>query len=346
MPRKTNNQAQSQDNSDEPINYVIVSSPVWDIKSHNCGVAKNNKSGQGKSASLTYNKQKFYLKIPKMYCPFGASKPKPKPEEKPKENEQYSINLTFGDNIESQTFQKKTEEFDQFMIDQACILENCVNWLGSSKTKPFSREVVDSKYKKMVKYSMKDGEIQTQYPPYIRAVFPTTFKAPYEFTCEIYDTKNDPIHASPNPTALDSITKMVPPGCWCTALLSGSIWCNSTGYGVTWRIAQLKVFPPKDSIPKGKCLVDDPDESEESESDSSDEEKPPKKEETKIETPKNEETAKPVWASKPEEPISDPEEVEEEEGAVVETQPAPVLVKQTPQEKKKPIAKTKQLVNK
>jgi hypothetical protein len=284
MPRKATSQPTTKSDSSE-TSYDIITAQGWDVTAHNCGAAKANKSGQGKSASLTYNGRRFYIKTPKMNCPFGASKPKLKAGETPKENEQYSVQMAFNNDAndaDSQTFQQKATEFDQFMIDEGAKPDNCVGWLGASKLKPFSREVVESKYSPMVKYSKKDGEIQTQYPPFIRASFPTTFKAPFEFTCEIYDKSNQLLTVSSNPNSPDFIGKVIPPFCQCSALLSGSIWSNNTtGFGVTWKVAQLKVFPPKGSIPKGKCLVSDPEDDEDDEEDDVDAKKEDVKDEAK-----------------------------------------------------------------
>lgn len=314
MPRTT--QQQPQANSDSETSYDIIAVKDWNVPNLVCGAAKPNKSGQGKSGSLTYKSgistRRFYLKVPKMQCPFGASKPKPKPGEKEKENEQYSMQLTFTDDEVCQEFQKKVLEFDEFMINEGLKPENNVGWLGASKSKPFNRDVVEVKYTKMMKYS-KDkntGEISKQYPPFIRATLPTTFKAPYSFTCEIYDKSNNLLSASLDPQSPDYISKVIPPFCWCSALLSGSIWCNSNGYGVTWRVAQLKVFPPRGVIPKGKCLVSDPDDEEEDEK----EEKEEKKEEDGEEV--------------------DGDEVDIDDGEVIETTPAPAAVKKVVTAKK------------
>jgi len=196
-----------------------------------------------------------------MYCPFGASKPKAKPNEKEPENPSWSLQMSFGDDQDCQQFQQRALEFDQFMINEACKPDNSAGWLGSSKNKPYSKEVVESKYSPMIKYAKKDGEVRHEYPPFIRVQFPTTYKTPIEFTCEIYGANNQSITVSPNPVVDNSISKMIPPGVWCSALLSGSIWCTTGGFGVSWRIAQLKVYPPK-GLPKGRCLVSDPEESE------------------------------------------------------------------------------------
>lgn len=255
-------------NEDEEISYEIISTDVWNPDNHKCGNGKPNKNGQGKSAAFTYGVKKFYLKVPKMHCPFGASKPKPKPG---KENEvpQWSLQMSFGDDNSGKSFQSKAVQFDQNMIDEGSKPERTVDWLGAPKAKPYGREVVESKYTPMVKYSKTaDGEINTQYPAFIRPQFPTSFKNKNEFTCEIYNQKNDLMTVSTNPTDENFIAKLVPNNCQCSALLQGSIWCNTTtGYGITWRIMQLKVFPSKAALPKGKCLVDEPEDDEENEGD-------------------------------------------------------------------------------
>jgi hypothetical protein len=342
MPRKASStQPSTQPSSDKPeeTKYEILTASKWTIANHQCGVAKANKNGQGKSASISYSGKRFYIKTPKMYCPFGASKPKLKEGQKETGNEQWSIQLAFGDNnnnsdAECQLFQQKAAEFDKFMIDEGCKPDNNVGWLGAPKTKPFIRAVVESKYKSMVKQSVKEGEIQTKYPPFIRVQLPTTFKEPFEFTCEIYDKNNQLLSVSPNPAHSNGITKMIPPGSWISALLTGSIWCNAQGYGVTWRGAQIKVFPPRGAIPKGKCLVDDPDSEEEEES-----EKEKKEDDGEEEEKKTEETGEGEGSPEGE---GTEEIIEEGDGEVVnETAPAPAPSETKPEEETKPVVTKK-----
>jgi len=254
MPKTTNNTEISE------TSFDIITGQDWNVKEHSCGTAKNNKSGQGKSTALLYHNKKFYLKIPKMPCTFGASRPKPNPKEAPKENEPWSIQLVFGDDVQNRAFLDNAKKFDQFMIDEGCKPENNVQWGLGTKSKLASREVVESKYKSMVKLS-KDkatGEVSEQYPPFIRVAFTTTFNPPYEFTSEFYDKDNELMVVSPDPNADNSIKRLVPSGCQCSALLAGSIWSNTTGFGVTWKVVQIKIFPSRNSIPKGKCQIDDP----------------------------------------------------------------------------------------
>jgi len=257
-----------------------------------------------------------------MACPFGASRPKPKPGEVEKETDQWSVQLQFTNDADCQLFQQKANEFDEFMIDEGCKPDNCVNWLGGSKAKPMSREVIsEAKYSRMVKYSKdkETGEPSTKYPPFIRANLPTSFKQPYEFTCEIYDKNNKLLTASPNKASPDSIDKVITPGCSCSALLTSSIWCNNTtGFGVTWRVQQIKIFPPKGSIPKGVCFLtgdpEDEDEDEDEDEESAKEEKEKEKEEEVVE----EETE---------------EVIEEDDAEVVTEAPAPTPTKKVIQKK-------------
>jgi hypothetical protein len=249
----------SNNGEEMKVEDIIIIPQKWDINKHTCGVAKMNKNKQGKSVPLSYDGQKFYLRTPKMSCPFGAQRPKPKDGEKEKESDQWSLQMAFDSDKDCQLFQKKAEDFDKFMISEALKPENNVSWLNAPRNKLFNEAVVDSKYKRMVKEPMKDGVVQTNYPSFIRVVFPSTFKEPFELTCEIYDQNNKQLTVSMNRQDPNCIGKIIPMKSKCSALLTGSIWCNSsTGFGVTWRVAQLKVFPPKDSLPKGKCLVGDP----------------------------------------------------------------------------------------
>ena len=291
MPRKNQEEDATSTSSSAPVEaetqYSLVNVTDWDIQKLKCGVMKTNKSQMGKSANLTYDGHKFYLKIPKMFVPFAASLPNlskiekkgPEVKEKePKEGEagtdKWSVQFSFGDSKECQTFQAKAQEFDQFMIDQGTIPDNSLNWLGGTKAKPMSRDVVESKYHPMVKLSIKEGVVLTQYPPTIRALLPTDFNNNKIFACEFYDAHNTKLSVSTDINSDDCVSKIITQGCCCSALLTGSIWSGALGFGVTWRVAQIKVYPSKTSIPKGKCLINDPDdeEGEEPEKEGEDEE--------------------------------------------------------------------------
>jgi hypothetical protein len=206
-----------------------------------------------------------------MYAPFGGSLP-PKEVgnvESTTQKQQWSVQLSFGDlnDPETKIFLEKVQAFDEFIVDQACLPENATTWAGSSKTKPFSREIIEEKYCRMLKYVKKDNEVVDNMPPFIRVSLPTDYKNPNVFNCEFYDKDSNILECSPIPEDPNSPAKIIPPGSYCGALITGSIWIiGSKSYGVSWKVEQLKVFPPKGSIPRGKCLVDDPEEEESEES--------------------------------------------------------------------------------
>jgi hypothetical protein len=324
MPRNpaTNaKSAQSAQSTDE-TSYDIITIDAWDPTQHNCGLAKDNKSGQGRSAPILYNGKKFYLKVPKMYTPFGASMPKPKPGEAIPKNPKWTLQMAFGNDPACEMFRQKAEAFDEFIKAEALRPEIQQSWLKATKTKPLIDAVVDKLYSPMVKPSMKNGEPNPEYPPFMRAGFSTTYKEPYSFTTEVFDDKNEPIPVSMDPNSPNAISKKIPQSCNVSALLQASIWATNSGFGVTWSFAQLKVFPVR-GLPKGKCLVDDPED-----------------DETGADDEQQQATASssaPAHQEDPAEEVQDEtveevveEVVEEETGAEDEPTPAPVAVAVAP----------------
>lgn len=249
----------------DDVSYQILDIKSWNPKLYKPLVeAKPNKNGQGNTAGLTYDGKRIYLKTPKMYLPFGASLPKVKPGEKP--SNQWTIQMAMGETPDLQQFQLKAKDFDDFFVDYASQPEISFSWLKSSKAKPFSKDVVQSKYTNMLKYpKTKEGEIDSRYPPFIRVQVPTTYEnkekgTKAEIACEIYDHNNQPILASldPNSRDLPPLSKVITPGMTASTLLQANgVWCTNAGFGVTWKIAQIKLFPAK-GLPKGQCLVNDP----------------------------------------------------------------------------------------
>ncbi len=313
--------AQSAQPTDE-TSYDIITIDAWDPTKHNCGQAKANKSGQGKSAPILYNGKKFYLKVPKMFSPFGANMPKLKPGEAVPKNPKWTLQMAFGTDAASEMFRQKALQFDEFLKAEALRPEIQQSWLGAPKNKPLVDAVIDKLYSPMVKQPMKNGEPNTEYPQFIRAGFATTYKEPYSFTTEVFDDKNQPIPVSMDPNSPNCISKKIPQSCNASALIQASIWATNQGFGVTWSFAQLKVFPAR-GLPKGKCLVDDPEE-DETGADDEQQEQPAGASSTQAEDPvedgAEDETAEEVA----EEVTEVEEEVVEEE--VVEATPVAVAV--------------------
>lgn len=271
MPRQARNSTSSTNSTQSnDIAYHVLTPNTWKPELHVFSKVKPNKSGQGKTVPLSYEGKRFYVKTPKMYCPFGASFPKPKPGESVPLVPSWSLQMALGDSQECQDFLNQIQNFDDIVIDMGSETSNSVAWLGGSKSKPMSREVVESKYTTMLKYpTTKDGDINGDYPPFIRVKIPTPWvkdgdSSPSTFQCEIYDNNNNLLDVSPRTGDPNCINTVIRPGSYCSALIyATNVWCNnSTGFGVSWKIQQLKVFPPK-GIPRGNCLLDDPEDEEE-----------------------------------------------------------------------------------
>lgn len=262
----------TQSKPENETNYEIINVQTWDISGHSCGMPKPNKSGKGKSAMLSYNGRKFYLKTPKMFAPFGASCYKGEKSDSDSQGDKWSVNMAFGStnqeiSEECGLFNKKLLELDDFMIENALKEENQTAFLGPKKSSSmkWSKDIINAtKYKSIIKFSKdpKTKELSTQYPAFIRPSFILN-KDKTGFTTEIYDKKNQLISVSTNENDINCINKVVCPRSKCTALLQGNVWVTESGFGIAWRIVQMKLFPAEDSIPKGICLVNDPDDDDE-----------------------------------------------------------------------------------
>ena len=180
-------------------------------------------------------------------------------------NEQgYNIQLSFDrDNEESQTLLKKCEEFDRTMIDAA--EKNAFDWgLAPSKSQKVSREIIQSKYKPMVKYPKfakthpQAGDVNPEWPPYMVVQLPQSQGKPAseeansqavapQFTTELYSSKKSLLSVS---------DENLPAQCRCTTLLYGTGYSSSTGFGVSWKAAQIMVFP-RAGLPSKQCLIDE-----------------------------------------------------------------------------------------
>jgi hypothetical protein len=197
---------------------------------------KTSKTGT-KSIAIKYNDKLFWnLILPKMSITFDV---------KQSDKGMYQMSLTFDS--QSPEFQQLCCDLDQMMIQQGC--DNSVEWLGASKTKPYIREVVESKYKPVVKYSKdkETGELTQKYPPRFQVTLPTSKDG--KLTCEIYNQFSELVEVNP-----DSISQVLSHGVQCVALVTANVWSNSAnGYGITWRAVQIKISPPKPRV----CLLAD-----------------------------------------------------------------------------------------
>ena len=210
--------------------------------------------------NFNYLGSRLYLKTPKMRAPFGIGRGM--------NDSGFNIQFSFDrDNEEAQVFLKKCEEFDRTMIEAG--IQNAFDWgITTKKTAVPSREVVEEKYKSMVKYPKfgkthpNAGEVNPEWPPYIQVQLPQTQPKPGDegaesvpqFTTELYDASKNMI-----PLSEETLTKQSR----CTALIYGSGYSSNAGFGVSWKAAQLLLLH-RTGIPKNHCLIDDPEEDDDS----------------------------------------------------------------------------------
>jgi hypothetical protein len=250
----------------EEKSYKIIKPSEWDPTQHEFTNLNANKNSQGSSGKVTYGGEQFYLMMPKMTCTFGASLPKLKPGEAHGPNPKWNGQLAFQtDTPSGRAFLQKAEAFNEHMINKFTEAKfQTANNLGAIPGKLASREVIESKCASgmMVKYHVDKVTKQRsdQYPPHMAVKFPTSYKAPHTFTCEFYDKDgNELVTPSCTPGATNCIDKVISPGCSVSGLLVGSSWSTGAACGVTWAFAQVRVYPGNQTIPKGKCLIEDPD---------------------------------------------------------------------------------------
>lgn len=210
-------------------NYVIIDEDTWDISRHICEhfVIPPGSEKETKLGTLTYNRQKFYLKTPPMLAPFGASMggiPG---------SYVWNLNLMFGDNPK---FLEKACQLDKFMINTA--FSNCFEWLGMDKL--YSYDVVETKLSPMVKHGEKHdgskfGFLETSF----------SHNDHGSFDCLFYDQDGDEIiDVSDDRKNSVYIGKIIPPMCYCSVVLSANTWADCIGFGVSWHIEHIMVFSP------------------------------------------------------------------------------------------------------
>ena len=231
-------------------NYVVIPFEEWNAVNHTIGDTKLSKYNF-KRSPIHYNGLRFFIKTPVMFCRFGAEQPPLRPGEKrdTPHSQQWSIKLECE---KDDLFIKKSQEFDQFMIDQG--VKKSPELMGSSRLKPYPRTIVENKYTPMFRFVDSANEIPT-HPPRLKLIFPQVTlqsSGKTEFRSEFYDEHDQLIdHVTP-----ETITKNVPARCSCLASIYGVVISNVIGYRMTWYIHQIKIFQPALDWPeKGICLL-------------------------------------------------------------------------------------------
>ena len=148
---------------------------------------------------------------------------------------------------DSTTFLDKLKEFENQILDNA--VKNSKAWFG--KVQP--REQVECTFTPFLKYPKVKSTKEIDYtkPPTISA------KVPYykgEWKVEVYDTNRNKLFpcTNNNMTPVD----LVPTKSQVAAVLQcGGIWFSGGKWGVTWKVVQCIVVPPKEISNRGQCDI-------------------------------------------------------------------------------------------
>lgn len=159
---------------------------------------------------LRYKRREIFIKTPKISVPFGLNIYTTGDDRK---CYYYVLSLTDRDidpNIENfYQFIKKTEQF--------CCTTVSRNWERWGCVTPFDQL--------QFKSSLKD----TESPLFRLKIIPTV--------TEIYDEKNDPHDVV-------EIEQLITRHCQIISLIEmNNIWINSSEYGMTWKVHQIKIYP-------------------------------------------------------------------------------------------------------
>ena len=223
-------------------NYIVIPTQSWDIPKVGFGQVLKRECFRIKTIPLTYQNQRFFLKTQPLICLFGVLQPK-KQMDQTLEELPYYLKFAFDS-----VFLQKTHEFDEHIITQATEQ----NWLDGSKKKPFSPEVVGSRYLQMTRVSPR-GECSLS-EPFLKVMLPVNYHNPKTFKTQFYDEQNELL---PN-ISVNNIKETIPARAQCSVLLHGQviIYPNNMIFGVSWHAVQIKIsLPPEDWPQQGCCLL-------------------------------------------------------------------------------------------
>jgi hypothetical protein len=214
--------------------YHITNANNWDISHHTLTIdtAKRNDY-----TSLKYDRKSFYLKTPKMLCPYGINQFGHN-SDRPFQDAYYrpfGLSMFFDSNQESDTFLQKIRQFDDFMVSSA----HEKKWFGN-----MPQDEVKAKYHGLL-HSGNAGKF-----PHISPIFEQ-----YDsntLVCHVHSESNVEQYVSP-----DNIRQYITPNHVCQALISISVWYDECiGFGTVCQVNQLKihsqkfgrVFPDQDPV--------------------------------------------------------------------------------------------------
>jgi hypothetical protein len=224
------------------------------------GKATGNKSGQGKSVRLTNNDKSLYLQTQKLRNPFGFSRGM---EGTAQFGKKFSCTLSFDlASAKGKSFRDSMTELQDLVAKEA--FKNRVEW-GLGKNAKISNEMTEKQVHDMmtpivrIPIDKDTMEEITDYAPTFRVTFNTRNNEENgeveAITSEVYDQDGEKMKV------VDETS--IRAGSYCKVLMyANSVWVSPTGYGINFRIKQIKVYPG-DGLPTGKCLIEDDDDEQE-----------------------------------------------------------------------------------
>ena len=227
----------------------IVHYSTLNVKNLKIGELKTGAKG-GKSVGVTFGTTGRYLRmeLPSMQIPaFGLSF-----YDKPGNEKKWSMPLSFAGN---EDFQKVAEALDEFAINLG--MANAAAWFGKPGA---SRDVIEDKYNRLVKYSYEADKITRKpYPPTFKVNLRAkgtkekkgefhTLEDPLSlFEIAVYDGTGDGA-----PTACDKslpITSVLTPRSYVTPIVEcPSIWIVSGKFGWSFNGFQGRIDAKEDAI--------------------------------------------------------------------------------------------------
>lgn len=215
------------------MDYITVKFSEMDFKKITFSDIKKNKYG-GNFVNILYDGKIPLVKFPKMNAVFGFSAM----EDKNKPGTfSYSLETSF-DNKNPESALKDSYEkaisFDEFIIKTVC--KNHKQWLNEDE-KPELKWLKKS-YTPMVKVPLDKNKKPMDYPSRCKASFYANKDGNFTFSCFDKDLKRIPVN-------VNNFKKVVSPGDdVMTVRQLRQIWFNSMGgFGVSWDLQQLRVFP-------------------------------------------------------------------------------------------------------
>ena len=176
---------------------------------------------------------RLVFQTPKMRSPFGVFESQMNEDDPVK----YFLELSFDDE-KSELVKKCHEKFAA--LDEKMMKECMKNpqWLGKDEV---NYDLAEDKYIRMVRRfkNKETGAFTGEYPDTLRAKI-SVKREDGSPLVEVYDHNEERIPIS----SMKELMEFVPKGSRVKALLQGTnVWSNTSGYGLTWRVAQIKVFP-------------------------------------------------------------------------------------------------------